>query len=199
VAGQTQVAHHLLLLHSISASIAPPFAKTALHRSWCRCRATATVHMVGLQQLQRLLNHAHGVVAGPFFGLGGQERLVAGAPSPADILLAPAFGATVDRRGVNVFTPRSSARSMMGTAASKLFACSSAAWPPSEKIPTLYPVLPRLRVGIAVGVTGFEGRAGIVFAVSAVSADAPGERLSPPRGLEEFAASVPAADELVSP
>src|SRR3954447_19073754 len=49
---------------------------------------------------------------------------------------------------------------MMGTALSKLFGFSSAAWPPSEKTPTLYPVRPRLRVGMAFMVTGLEGSAG---------------------------------------
>src|SRR4051794_41779366 len=49
---------------------------------------------------------------------------------------------------------------MMGTAVSKLLAFSRAAWPPSEKMPTLYPVRPRLRVGMAFMVTGLEGSAG---------------------------------------
>src|SRR5215472_19353022 len=54
--------------------------------------------------------------------------------------------------------PKSSARSIIGTAMSKLFGFSSAAWPPKLKMPTLYPVLPRLRVGIADSVLGFQGR-----------------------------------------
>src|ERR1700760_2559866 len=46
---------------------------------------------------------------------------------------------------------------MIGTATSKLSGFSSAACPPRLKIPTLYPVLPRLRVGIAAIVRGFAG------------------------------------------
>src|SRR5271165_3352979 len=49
---------------------------------------------------------------------------------------------------------------MMGTAASSLCAFSSAACPPRLKMPTLYPVLPRLRVGMAACVLGFAGRGG---------------------------------------
>src|SRR5580704_13095017 len=45
----------------------------------------------------------------------------------------------------------------MGTATSKLSAFSSAAWPPRLKMATLYPVLPRLRVGMAASVLAFEG------------------------------------------
>src|SRR5277367_2147448 len=47
---------------------------------------------------------------------------------------------------------------MMGTAFVSLLGFSSAAWPPRLKIPTLYPVLPRLRVGMASEVAEFEGR-----------------------------------------
>src|SRR5271157_448294 len=54
--------------------------------------------------------------------------------------------------------------SMMGTATASLSARSSAAWPPRLKIPTRYPVLPRLRVGMAFGVAGFEGSDGSVVA-----------------------------------
>src|ERR1700761_411924 len=46
---------------------------------------------------------------------------------------------------------------MIGTATSKLSGFSSAACPPRLKIPTLYPVFPRLRVGIAAIVRGFAG------------------------------------------
>src|SRR5271163_1329360 len=57
----------------------------------------------------------------------------------------------------------SSALSMMGTAIASLLAFSSAAWPPRLKMPTLYPVFPRLRVGIEFeaaefGDGGLEGR-----------------------------------------
>src|ERR1700682_5860431 len=55
---------------------------------------------------------------------------------------------------------------MIGTATSKLFPRSSAACPPRLKIPTLYPVLPRLRVGIAACVLEFTGSAGIVAAAT---------------------------------
>ena len=48
---------------------------------------------------------------------------------------------------------------MIGTATSKLFGFSSAAWPPRLKMPTLYPVFPKLRVGIAVNVRGLSGSA----------------------------------------
>src|SRR5579871_4821021 len=40
---------------------------------------------------------------------------------------------------------------MIGTATSSLCGFSSEAWPPRLKMPTLYPVLPRLRVGIGSG------------------------------------------------
>jgi len=66
-----------------------------------------------------------------------------------------------------------------------------------RKIPTLTRFFTRLRVGIAVA-SQVEGRAGIVFAVSAVRRMAPESGVTP-RGLEEFAGSVPAADELVCP
>src|SRR5271165_1881388 len=55
---------------------------------------------------------------------------------------------------------------MMGTAAASLSGRSSAAWPPRLKIPTRYPVLPRLRVGMAFGVAGFEGSVGSVAAAA---------------------------------
>src|ERR1700722_576357 len=47
---------------------------------------------------------------------------------------------------------------MTEPAAASLFAFSSAACPPRLNIPTLYPVLPRFRVGIASKVAGLYGR-----------------------------------------
>src|SRR5580698_5022705 len=60
---------------------------------------------------------------------------------------------------------------MMGTATASLLALSSAAWPPRLKIPTLYPVLPRFRVGIAVVVAGLEGCAAWARATSGSAAE----------------------------
>src|SRR5665213_2933697 len=72
---------------------------------------------------------------------------------------------------------------MIGTATSKLFAFSRAACPPRLNRPTLYPVLPRFRVGIADCVFGLTGtsdiawptdaRAGIAACVSRPAATAP--------------------------
>src|SRR5580700_287428 len=47
---------------------------------------------------------------------------------------------------------------MIGTALASLFGFSTAAWPPRLKMPTLYPVFPRLRVGMESEVAEFEGR-----------------------------------------
>src|SRR5271156_2868633 len=47
----------------------------------------------------------------------------------------------------------------MGTATASLLAFSSAAWPPRLKMPTLYPVFPRFRVGMASDVAAFAGSA----------------------------------------
>jgi hypothetical protein len=47
---------------------------------------------------------------------------------------------------------------MIGTAIASLLALSSEAWPPRLKMPTLYPVFPRLRVGMAFVVAEFKGR-----------------------------------------
>src|ERR1700733_8047461 len=47
---------------------------------------------------------------------------------------------------------------MMGTAMASLLGLSREAWPPRLKMPTLYPVLPRLRVGIAFEVAELEGK-----------------------------------------
>src|SRR5580658_6615437 len=52
----------------------------------------------------------------------------------------------------------SRARSMMGTALASLLAFSKAAWPPRLKMPTLYPVFPRFRVGMESEVEALEGR-----------------------------------------
>ena len=53
----------------------------------------------------------------------------------------------------------------MATAAASLSGCSMAAWPPRLKRPARYPVRPRLRVGMASGVAGFEGSGGSADAV----------------------------------
>src|SRR5271170_3562329 len=59
--------------------------------------------MVGIEQLQRLLDHAQRAVARAFLGLGREERLVAARLHYlAYVLLAPARGAAVDGRGVDV-------------------------------------------------------------------------------------------------
>src|SRR5208282_1152925 len=50
----------------------------------------------------------------------------------------------------------SSALSMIGTAESSLCAFSSAACPPRLKMPTLYPVFPRFRVGMEFEDAEFE-------------------------------------------
>src|SRR5579864_9384927 len=47
---------------------------------------------------------------------------------------------------------------MMGTAIASLCGFSSDAWPPKLKMPTLYPVFPRFRVGMALVVAELEGR-----------------------------------------
>src|ERR1700691_5682954 len=47
---------------------------------------------------------------------------------------------------------------MTGIALASLLAFSSAAWPPRLKMPTLYPVLPRFRVGMESEVAALEGR-----------------------------------------
>src|SRR5580704_10508542 len=57
----------------------------------------------------------------------------------------------------------SSALSMIGTAMASLLTFSSAAWPPRLKMPTLYPVFPRFRVGMEFaaaefGDEGLDGR-----------------------------------------
>src|ERR1700727_2438752 len=62
---------------------------------------------------------------------------------------------------------------MRGTATSKLLAFSSAAWPPSAKTPTLWPVLPRLRVGIASWVRGLLGIGQDLVSAEAVWGSAP--------------------------
>src|SRR5271169_5608325 len=48
---------------------------------------------------------------------------------------------------------------MMATAWASLLDLSIAAWPPRLKMPTLYPVFPRFRVGMESEVAEFEGRA----------------------------------------
>src|SRR5271163_5365703 len=47
---------------------------------------------------------------------------------------------------------------MMGTALASLLAFSIADWPPRLKIPTLYPVFPRFRVGMESEVAALAGR-----------------------------------------
>src|SRR5579864_3057311 len=47
---------------------------------------------------------------------------------------------------------------MIGTATASLCGFSSAAWPPKLKIPTLYPVFPRFRVGMEFVVAELNGR-----------------------------------------
>ena len=61
------------------------------------------VHVVGLEQLERLVDHAQRGFAGAFLGLGGEKCLVAPVGHDlADVLLAPALGPAVDGRSVNV-------------------------------------------------------------------------------------------------
>src|SRR5580698_9435268 len=62
---------------------------------------------------------------------------------------------------------------MIGTATAALSGFSRAAWPPNEKIPTLYPVFPRFRVGIASCVRGLLGIAGSVPALAPRGSAAP--------------------------
>src|ERR1700733_1429500 len=47
---------------------------------------------------------------------------------------------------------------MTATAAASLLAFSRAAWPPRLNMPTLYPVFPRLRVGMERVLAEFDGR-----------------------------------------
>src|SRR5579864_2604679 len=47
---------------------------------------------------------------------------------------------------------------MIGTAIGSLCGFSSDAWPPKLKMPTLYPVFPRFRVGMAFVVAELEAR-----------------------------------------
>src|SRR5271167_217807 len=47
---------------------------------------------------------------------------------------------------------------MMGTAIASLLGFSREAWPPRLKMPTLYPVFPRFRVGIASVVAELKGK-----------------------------------------
>jgi len=61
------------------------------------------------------------------------------------------------------------ARWMISTDSFSLPSCSSVACPPSENSAVRYPVLPRLRVGIALGVALFSGSGGIACAVGCVS------------------------------
>src|SRR6516165_8328517 len=59
--------------------------------------------MISVEQLERLLDHAHGAVAGALFGFSGNEGLIpAGLHDRADVLLTPALRTAVDRRGVDV-------------------------------------------------------------------------------------------------
>jgi uncharacterized membrane protein len=104
VAGDAEMAHDLLLLH-----FEQRFHRAALGEDFVHIGHGADVvqlpevDVIGLEQLQRLLDHAHGAVAGALLGLGGEEGLVAAVGHHlADVLLAPALGAAVDRRGVDV-------------------------------------------------------------------------------------------------
>ncbi len=78
VSRQAQVPHHLLLLH-----FEQRFHRAALGENLVHVVLRADVvqlpkvHVVGLQQLQRLLNHAHRVVARALLGLGREKCLVA--------------------------------------------------------------------------------------------------------------------------
>ena len=59
--------------------------------------------MVGLEQLERFLDHAQGAIARAFLGFCGEEGQIAPVSHHfAHVLLAPAVGTAVDGRGVDV-------------------------------------------------------------------------------------------------
>jgi hypothetical protein len=61
------------------------------------------VNVIGLEQLERSFDHAHRAVARPLFRLGRQKRIAAAVLHHfPDVLLAPALGAAIDRRCVDV-------------------------------------------------------------------------------------------------
>ena len=104
VAGDAEMPHHLLLLH-----LEQRFHGAALGEDLVDIVLRADVvqlpevDVIGLEQLERLLDHAHGAVARALLGLGGEEGLVAALGHDlADVLLAPALRAAVDGRRVDV-------------------------------------------------------------------------------------------------
>ena len=99
VAGDAEVAHDLLLLH-----FEQRFHRAALGEDLVHVVGSADVvqlpqiDVIGLEQLQRLLDHPHRAVARALLGLGREERLVAALRHHlADILLAPARRAAINR------------------------------------------------------------------------------------------------------
>ncbi len=104
VAGDAEVAHHLLFLR-----LPQRFHRAALREYRVHVLHQADVvqlpeiQMIGLQQLQGFFDHAQAAIARALLGLAGEECLRA-APlhHRADVALAPAFRASIDRRSVDV-------------------------------------------------------------------------------------------------
>ena len=94
--------------------------------------------MVGVQQGERLFDHAERTVAGALLCLGGEECLLAARlHDTSDVLFAPALRPAVDGRRVDVVDAEVEGAFDDGTAVSKLSGFSRAAWPPKLKMPTL--------------------------------------------------------------
>ena len=98
VSGDAEIAHHLLLLH-----VEQRFHRAALGEDLVHIVHRADVvqlpeiDMIGLQQLERLLNHAHRSIPRALFSLGGEKCfLPPRLHHPTNILLAPAVGAAVN-------------------------------------------------------------------------------------------------------
>ena len=99
-----QVPNHLLLLH-----LQQCFKGSALAEDLIDILRNAhivqlpQVYVIGLQKLQRLLNHPHRPIARPFLRLRREKRFVAPPRHHlAHILLAPAIRAAINRRCVDV-------------------------------------------------------------------------------------------------
>ena len=104
VAGDAEEAHHLLLLHFEQRFHGAALGEDRIHVGHgADIVQLPQVHVIGLEQLQRFFDHAHGAVAGALAGFGGEEGLVAAVGHHlAHVLLAPALRAAVDGRGVDV-------------------------------------------------------------------------------------------------
>ena len=96
------------------------------------------VDVVSLHELEGLLDVPEGAVTAAPHALGGNEDVVAAVVHDAPMYCSLQRSGGPYRGAVSMkLTPRSSARSMRGTAMSKLLGSSMALWPPREKMPTL--------------------------------------------------------------